>query len=39
MQAIEHSGEIGDGSTKDQRDAAFAAAVQAQAEDIKSRLN
>jgi|SRR5215216_6776570 len=39
LQAIEHSGDIGDGSTKDQRDAAFAAAVQAQAEDIKSRLN
>lgn len=39
MQAIEHSGDIGDGSTKDQRDAAFAAAVQAEAEDIKSRLN
>lgn len=36
---MEHSGDIGDGSTKDQRDAAFAAAVQAEAEDIKSRLN
>lgn len=39
MQAIEHSGEIGDGSTKDQRDAAFAAALQAEAEDRKSKLN
>lgn len=39
MQAIEHSGEIGDGSTKDQRDAAFAAALQAEAEDKKVRLN
>jgi hypothetical protein len=36
---MEHSGEIGDGSTKDQRDAAFAAAVQAEAEDKKARLN
>lgn len=39
MQAIEHSGEIGDGTTKDQRDAAFAAALQAEAEDRKARLN
>jgi hypothetical protein len=39
LQAIEHSGDIGDGSTKDQRDAAFAAAVQAEAEDKKARLN
>ena len=39
MQAIEHSGEIGDGSTKDQRDAAFAAALQAEAEDRKAKLN
>lgn len=36
---MEHSGDIGDGSTKDQRDAAFAAAVQAEAEDKKARLN
>lgn len=39
VQAIEHSGEIGDGTTKDQRDAAFAAALQAEAEDRKARLN
>lgn len=39
MQAIEHSGEIGDGSSKEQRDAAFAAAVQAEAEERKAKLN
>src|SRR5688572_8984737 len=39
MQAVEHSGEIGDGSSKDQRDAAFAAAIQAEAEDRASKLN
>lgn len=39
MQAIEHSGDIGDGSSKDQRDAAFAAALQADAEDRKAKMN
>lgn len=39
LQAIEHSGEIGDGSSKEQRDAAFAAAIQAEAEDRKAKLN
>lgn len=39
MQAIEHSGEIGDGTSKEQRDAAFAAALQAEAEDRRNKLN
>lgn len=39
LQAIEHSGEIGDGSSKEQRDAAFAAAIQAEADERKARLN
>lgn len=39
MQAIEHSGDIGDGTSKDQRDAAFAAAIMAEAEDRKAKLN
>lgn len=39
MQAIEHSGEISDGSTKDQRDAAFSAAILAEAEDRKAHMN
>jgi hypothetical protein len=39
LQAIEHSGEIGDGTSKEQRDAAFAAAVQAEADERKARMN
>ncbi len=39
MQQIEHSGEIGDGTSKEQRDAAFAAAIQAEADERKARLN
>lgn len=39
LQAIEHSGDIGDGSSKEQRDAAFAAAIQAEADERKARLN
>lgn len=38
-QAIEHSGDIGDGTSKEQRDAAFSAAIQAEAEERKSTLN
>lgn len=37
-QAIEHSGEI-ETTSKDQRDAAFAAAIQAEAEDRRNKLN
>lgn len=39
MQAIEHSGEIGDGSSKEQRDAAFAAAIAAEAEERRAKMN
>ena len=39
LQAIEHSGEIGDGSSKEQRDAAFAAAILAEADERKAKLN
>lgn len=35
---MEHSGEI-ETTSKDQRDAAFAAAIQAEAEDRRNRLN
>jgi len=37
--SMEHSGEIGDGSSKEQRDAAFSAAILAEAEERKARMN
>lgn len=39
MQAIIHSGDIGDGSSKEQRDAAVSAAILAQEEERRVKLN
>ena len=41
LSAIEmnHSGEITDGTSKEQRDAAFAAALMAEADERKAKLN
>ena len=39
MQAVEVSGEITDGTSKEQRDAAFAAALMAEADERKAKLN
>ena len=39
MQAVDISGEITDGTSKEQRDAAFAAAILAEADERKARMN
>ena len=39
LQAVEVSGEITDGTSKEQRDAAFAAALMAEADERKAKLN